>query len=166
MPDGHVVADTGPLIAFSLVGRLDLLRDLYTSVLVPEAVWSEVTSGAPDRPGVVEIPGCPWLVRTAIAGSVDSLLRAELGPGEAEAITLAVERGGARLLLDERQARRVAEIVYGLSIRGTVGTVVLAKRRGLIPAVRPLLERMRAGGYFLASALIESACATVDEVDR
>jgi predicted nucleic acid-binding protein len=97
---------------------------------------------------------------------VDSLLRAELGPGEAEAITLAVERGGARLLLDERQARRVAEIVYGLSIRGTVGTVVLAKRRGLIPAVRPLLEQMRAGGYFLASALIESACATVDEVTR
>jgi predicted nucleic acid-binding protein len=48
---------------------------------------------------------------------VDGLLRAELGPGEAEAITLAVQRGRARLLLDERQARRVAEIVYGLSIR-------------------------------------------------
>ena len=91
MPEGPVVADSGPLIAFSLLGRLDLLRDAYTSVLVPEAVWREVTSGAPDRPGVVEIPGCPWLVRTAIAGSVDGLLRAELGPGEAEAITQAVQ---------------------------------------------------------------------------
>jgi len=67
------------------------------------------------------------------------------------------------LLLDERQARRIAEIVYGLSIRGTVGTLVLAKKRGLVPAVRPLLEQARAGGYFLSTALIESACAAVGE---
>jgi len=43
MPEALVVADSGPLIAFSLLRRLDLLRDLYTSVLVPEAVWREVT---------------------------------------------------------------------------------------------------------------------------
>jgi hypothetical protein len=39
----------------------------------------------------------------------------------------------------------------------------LFKKRGLVPAVRPLLEQARAGGYFLSTGLIESACAAVGE---
>jgi predicted nucleic acid-binding protein len=60
------------------------------------------------------------LVRTVLSHPPDTLLRAELGLGEAEAIALATELGG-RLLLDERKARRIAEIGYGLPVRGTIG---------------------------------------------
>ncbi len=162
MPEEAVVADSGPLIALALAGCLHLLRDLYGKVLVPDAVWREVTEGGQGRAGAAEIASASWLERTKLDRSPDRLLRAELGSGEAEAITLAADRKGL-LIVDERQARRIAEITYGLRVRGTVGTLVLAKRRKLVAEVRPILERMRTSGYFLSNALVEAACESVGE---
>jgi predicted nucleic acid-binding protein len=162
MPDEAVVADSGPLIALAIGRCLHLLDDLYGKVLVPDAVWREVTEVGHGKAGAAEISAASWIERTALVHAPDPLLRAELGPGEAEAIALAADRNGL-LIIDERQARRIAEIAYGLPVRGTVGTLVLAKRRGLIVEVRPLLERMRQGGYYLADALIEAACESVGE---
>jgi predicted nucleic acid-binding protein len=48
-------------------------------------------------------------------------------------------------------------------VKGTAGLLVLAKRRGLVPAVRPLLETMRAGGYYLAESLVNLAARQVGE---
>jgi predicted nucleic acid-binding protein len=162
MADQVVVADTGPLIALALAGCLDLLRELYGRVLVPDAVWHEATQDGGARPGAAEISTASWLERTKLNRAPDALLRAELGPGEAEAVSLATERD-ALLIVDERQARRIAEIVYGLRIRGTIGTLVLAKRRHLVAEVRPILERMRAVGHFLSTVLVEAACGSVGE---
>jgi uncharacterized protein len=162
MTEEDVVADSGPLIALALGRCLHLLRDLYGKVLVPDAVWREVTEAGQGKTGAAEIAGASWLERTTLGRGPDPLLRAELGPGEAEAISLAADRNGL-LIVDERQARRIAEIAYGLRVRGTVGTLVLAKRRRLVAEVRPVLDRMREGGYYLADALIEAACASVGE---
>lgn len=144
---------------------LHLLRDLYGTVLVPDAVWREVTEAGQGKVGAAELAAASWLGRTTLSRSPDPLLHAELGPGESEAISLAADRGGL-LIVDERQARRIAEIAYGLRVRGTVGTLVLAKRRNLVADVRPVLERMREGGYYLADALIEAACESVGEGRR
>ncbi len=46
---GPVVTNSGPLIALASVGQLDLLSALYTIVLVPEAVWCEVTEAGVGR---------------------------------------------------------------------------------------------------------------------
>jgi len=162
MPEEVAVADSGPLIALALAGCLHLLRDLHRTVLVPDAVWREVVDAGQGRAGAAEIAAAPWLQRTKLVNATDLLLRAELGPGEAEAIALAVDRRGL-LIVDERQARRIAEMAYGLRVRGTVGTLVLAKRRNLVAEVRPTLDRMRAGGYFLSNALVEAACESVGE---
>ena len=157
-----IVADSGPLIAFALLRQLDLLRTLYKSVLVPPAVWAEVTDNS-ERPGAVEVREADWLERVPAVPIADALLLAELGLGEAEAICLSIERGGAQLLVDERKARRIARVVYNLPVRGTIGTLAAAKRAGLISAVRPLLVDLVARGYFIAPSLVESACAELGE---
>ena len=157
-----IVADSGPLIAFALLRQLDLLRTLYKSVLVPPAVWAEVTDNS-ERPGAVEVREADWLERVPPVRIADALLLAELGLGEAEAIYLSIERGGAELLVDERKARRIARVVYNLPVRGTIGTLAAAKRAGLIPAVRPLLVDLVGRGYFISPTLVESACAALGE---
>lgn len=157
-----IVADSGPLIAFALLRQLDLLRNLYKSVLVPPAVWAEVADNS-ERPGAVEIREADWLERVPAVRVADALLLAELGPGEAEAICLSIERGGVQLLVDERKARRIASVVYNLPVRGTIGTLAAAKRAGLIPAVRPLLFDLVGRGYFISPTLVASACAELGE---
>jgi predicted nucleic acid-binding protein len=67
------------------------------------------------------------------------------------------------VLIDERRARRIAEQAYGLRVKGSAGILVFAKRAGLIPAVRPLLEGMCAQGYHLSRRLIERAAEEAGE---
>jgi hypothetical protein len=38
-----IVADTGPIIAFLQIGHLDLLRQVIGSVIIPTAVYKELT---------------------------------------------------------------------------------------------------------------------------
>jgi predicted nucleic acid-binding protein len=69
-----------------------------------------------------------------------------LDAGEAAVVTLARQRPGAEVLMDERRGRRVAEQVYRLRIVGTGGFLLRAKAAGLIPAVGPLLTAMKTNG--------------------
>lgn len=164
MPEGGpVVANSGPLIALATVTQLDLLGKLYTTVLVPDAVFVEVAGAGPGKPGAVELPNATWLRRVSLAGAPDPLLSQGLGPGETEAIALALTSGARLLLLDDRRARRIAEVAYGLRVQGVAGLLVTARRRGLVPAVRPLLAAMRSRGYFLSPRLVERACREVGE---
>jgi predicted nucleic acid-binding protein len=158
-----VVTNSGPLIALSSVGQLDVLLHLYTEVLVPEAVWREVTTAGEGRPGSRELTESSWITRVSLAPPPDRLLTEELGMGEAEAIALTIQRNGRLLLIDDRRARRVAELAYGLRVKGVAGILVAAKQKGFITEVRPLLELMRVRGYYLSPRLISRACHEAKE---
>jgi predicted nucleic acid-binding protein len=151
-----VVADAGPLIYLSEVGLLHLLRDLYGVVIVPREVYQEVVVRGEGQPGAAEVAACGWI--QVSDGSQTNPLRAglmaELDAGESAAITLALERSADLVLLDERKGRRVARRL-GLLVRGTLGILVEAKKRGHVPLVAPLLERLVRAGSYLSPAVEE-----------
>jgi len=158
-----VIADAGPIVALSIVGQLDILGRLFGKVLVPGAVYREVVIEGRGRPGADELAQASWVERVDVAPPPDALLAEELGPGEAEAITLAVRRRADLILIDERKGRRIATLAYHLRVKGTAGMLVLAKQLGLISSVRPLLEALRGGGYYIAENLMELASREVGE---
>jgi hypothetical protein len=152
-----VVTNSGPVIILSAIGQLDLLRGLHASVLVPESVFAEVSVVGMGRPGSAELAAAAWLERVPVIPPADPLLLQLLGRGEADAITLALRRGAAWLLLDDRKARRIAEVTFGLRVRGVAGILVAAKRRALVPRVRPLLDEVLARGYFISERVVAQA---------
>ena len=135
-----VVSDSSPLIALARVGQLHLLQMLFGEVLIPGAVWDEVVQA--DRPEVAEIVSADWVRVVAVADDSYLLaLRTELDRGEAEAISLAADVRADALLLDERSARQLAASM-GLQVIGVIGVLKLAKQRGFITEVRPVLDQL------------------------
>lgn len=161
-----VVSDTSPLIYLAWVGQLDLLRRLYGEVLVPQAVWIEMTQGG-TLTGAVELQAAReagWLRVQAVAPSarVSQLAADALGEGEMEAITLAANLH-AILIVDDLDGRRVARQL-GVEITGTLGVLVRAKRENQVTSVRPLLLRlMQETNFRLSWQLVDAALADLGE---
>lgn len=86
-----VVSDASPLISLAIVGHLEVLRHLYERVVVPGAVYQEITGSGPELPGASEVQALEWIVSQPVQDDVVvRALQGELDHGEAEAIALAV----------------------------------------------------------------------------
>lgn len=137
-----VVSDTSPILNLSRISRLELLPSLYGEVLIPSAVYAELTDYRDDLPPGVDLASLAWLRVSAAADQERvRVLRENLDAGEAEAIALAVGCGADLLLVDERRARRIASAA-GIPVTGLLGVLAAAKRVGLIHQVKPVLDEL------------------------
>ena len=159
----RAVINAGPLVALSLIGRLDLLPTLFAECWVPQAVFNEVAVAGIGKPGAIALQSPEWLARVRLSPVPDPLLVMQLDVGEAEVISLARQLSPCFAVIDERRGRRIAQDVYGLSVKGTAGVLVEAKRRHLISDVRPMLLALREAGYFMAQSVIAAACLAAGE---
>jgi predicted nucleic acid-binding protein len=145
-----VVVDSTCLIGLEQIGRLDLLPALFEPVYAPPEVQRE--SGFSSAWLRIEVPSNPSLV---------SALKVMVDDGEAEAIALAVERD-LKIVLDDRRARDLA-LRMELKIIGTVGILVRAKREGLVPWIKPLLNELMDKGFHLSEDLKREALRLIGE---
>lgn len=145
-----VVSNTSPLSNLSAIGHIELLAQIYGRITIPTAVANELAAAAPEDLGVREVPSLAWIEIRPVANQslVEYLVSdRQIHIGEAEAIALAVELNAARLIIDERLGRREANRL-GIPIVGILGILVAAKNRGLISAVRPLMDELIAQADF------------------
>jgi predicted nucleic acid-binding protein len=138
-----VVSNSSPLIGLTQIGQLGLLHSLFAEIRVPPAVAREVARS-------VQLPG--WIVVQTPRTLLPPLT--SLGPGEREAISLALELGADWVILDERAGRRAAERA-GLQVVGTLGILLRAKQQGHIARVRPLLDLLQANHFHASPSLLE-----------
>lgn len=158
-----VIADSSPLILLARIGHLSLLRALYNRVVVPTAVYRETVGEQPIRPGASTIAGADWIAVEEVTDLLAvRLLGQQIGPGESEAIVLAMQLNAELLLIDDAKGRRMAE-AYGLSTAGTIGVLIQAKRFKLLPAVKPNLNALRDIGLHMDRQLYEHALRLCDE---
>ena len=144
-----VVSDSSPLIALARLSHLELLHTLYDEISIPQAVYDEVVQAGEDRQGATAVAEAAWInVQTVQDIIAVNLLRDQLDQGESEAIVLALETEAQLLLIDEARGRRIAQS-KGITHIGTVGIIVLAKRKNLIQS-----------GTTVLAQLIESNCST------
>lgn len=161
MPDRPVVLNNTPLVAFWTLGRLDLLRDLFQEVLIPQTVEDEFL--ATDRNARREaLANAPWVKSIALSQPRRALAYAGLDRGEAEVLALAEEQDARLVVMDERKGRRYAERV-GLPLTGTLGVLLLAKEAGLIEQVSDWTSKLQEAGLFLSPDLIRKILEVAGE---
>ncbi len=139
-----IVSDTSPINGLAIVGYLSLLQQLYERVLIPPAVADELRRGGEDDSRIIDALSLDWIeVYQPRDYQLVETLQTEynLDRGESEAIALALELNAEELLIDERLGRRQA-VRLGLFITGLLGILLVAKRRGLVREIRPIIDNL------------------------
>lgn len=156
------VSNTSPLSNLSRIGRLELLRKQFGTIVIPLAVWQEL-SLIPDKnawASLVKAQEEGWLIKTAVLSKpLVKHLSASLDAGEAQAIALAVESKAEMILLDEHEARKAA-MLLDLSVTGVIGVLIRAKKQGDLSVIRPELQNLRERAHFYLSEKLEIAVLT------
>lgn len=152
-----VVVNTGPLLALGACGQVELLRALHQHVVVPPEVVSELRRvDSPGRAPAVAGLEASWLELVELRERPAGFLEAYLDDGEAAVIALAQQLGARWVVIDERRGRLAARALR-LSVTGSIGILLRAKRHGLIEAVKPCLDSMHSAGVWLHEELIRLA---------
>lgn len=149
-PEHIVVTDAGPLMALGRQDLIGLLPQVFARVMVPRVVLDECLR----HPQLNDAQRIQAAVSAGTLSVIDGApaLIPELDAGECAAIGCALHHRAA-LLVDDLAARRQASAM-GLQVIGTLGVLVLAKRRGLIPLVGPVVHDMRVCGHYLSDAAL------------
>jgi len=158
----HWIIDASPLILLGKSGQLGWLPQMGR-IAVPESVACEVAAGSPTDPAL------QWLATAEGAACIvtdtaltSDLIAWDLGAGETAVISMARANPSHEAVLDDAAARRCA-MVFGIPMRGSLSFVALAKKRGLIPACRPIFEQMIAAGLYVSPALVEQVALAAGE---
>lgn len=141
-----IISDTSCFIALHKIGELDILQKLYGKVFTTPEVANEFGKKLP-----------LWiLIRSAKNKSRQQILELQLDKGESSAIALAMEITDSTIILDDYKARKIAEKLK-IQTTGTIGVLVKAKLRKIVPSIRPYLERFKKIDFYISSALEKQA---------
>ena len=156
-----IISDTTPIISLIKINRLDLLEKLFVEVLIPNAVFKELTTNTLFTNEAEIVKKSSFLKVSSVQNQKSlQLLQAVSGldDGESEAIILADELKSNILLMDERKGRKVAQKL-GIKITGTIGILIQAYNEGMISdvEVKSYLNQLKNTNIRLSDSLIQQA---------
>jgi len=145
----EAVVNTSPLIFLDKIGLLELLGSLYQKLWITEAVFEEIRAGDQGTELEKKLKNFPWVETALMSDPPQELLEWDLGRGETSVIALARQHPGGEVLIDDRAANRCARL-YGISCRGTIGILLLAKERGELREVKRSLNNLIKAGCWIS----------------
>lgn len=156
------VIDTSPLIVLAKASHAFLIPKLCPSFVIPLGVAEEILVGP------AHDPARKWLssidaTHIQVVDRIEPLAAAwDLGKGETQVLSWAYQHNECDAVIDDSAARKCA-LSLGISLRGTLGIVLLAKKEGHIPFARPIFEKLIHAGMRINAKLINSSLASVGE---
>jgi predicted nucleic acid-binding protein len=157
-----VIADATPFIHLERIGLVHLLPEVFGTVIVPKTVAREVAAGHSRQSSGLDLRSMPWVTVEPDASSPVVLAEPGLHPGEIAALSLALAIPDHLLVIDDRAGREAA-LHLGLRFIGTAGTIIKARKHGLIPSAAVVFDQLDATGFRLATAIRRVLLAQVAE---
>lgn len=156
-----VVSNTTPIISLLKISKIEILKDLYSEIIIPQAVFDEIEEGK-NKAYYQDLSMIKWIHIVKINDRNSIKFFYNLDAGEAEAIVLAKETGAELVIIDEKLGRFYAKQA-GLKITGTIGVLIKAKRDGFIKQVKPCLIELTKKDVWISDKLIAEVCKLIDE---
>jgi len=157
-----IVCDSSPIIALALCDQLELLDKLFNDVLIPQEVYNESTKEGKEPTPVIQ----KWAVGKVV-DVIDrqkvNVFNETLDKGESEAIALYLEKSADYLLVDEKKGRKIA-IENGIKVVGSLGVLIMAKRKGFLQSIKPSLVILRSSSTRISEFLYEQTVKMAGEI--
>jgi len=162
-----VVSNTSPVLNLAIIDRLDLLRNQFDEIWIPQTVLDELKIES-NFPGVNQVKNAikeGWIKVFQLENHlIAQVLERELDNGEAEAIALAIEKEIVTILIDEHEGR-VAAKNMGLVPVGVLGILLLEKMEGRLPSMTDAMEALKEkGGFYIAESLYNQILTIAEEL--
>ena len=134
-----IISDTSCFIVLSNIGELELLHKVYEKIVTTIDIATEYGEVLPE-----------WVEIVAVEDHYrQQLLELQIDKGESSAIALALETPNSTVILDDYKARKIAEKL-GITYTGTIGVIIKAKLKGIIPSIKPLLDKIKQTDFRLS----------------
>jgi len=156
-----IIADSSALVALATCQCLHWLEILFDELKVPQAVFNEVViEGKPEAE----------ILRRYLEGKIvnvdltDMVIDAGgLGRGELEAMVLFKKLHSNLLLIDDKRARKIAQL-NNIEIVGSLGVLLLAKQKGLIKQIKPVLDKLCVSEINVSERLVKKTLQLAGEL--
>jgi len=148
-----IVSNTSPINYLILIEQINLLAELFQQIIIPQAVYTELSDRFAPPPVQAWIANPPsWLKIQSVSQTADAIANL-LDPGETEAIVLAQELNADLLILDDMKARRIAKD-RGLAITGILGILDQAATIKLID-LPVAIQRLKNTSFWASDSLLQ-----------
>ena len=152
-----IISNSTPLIILSKIGELEILKNLYGEIIIPRAVFEEVTIKSD------AIKNFSWIKILEMQDKSNrKIYQAKLHNGEVEVMMLAKEISADLLIIDDNAAKKFAKFL-GFTVTGTLGILLKAKSEKIISEVKPILEKMQAENFYISDEIIKLVLKTAGE---
>ncbi|WP_258083092.1 DUF3368 domain-containing protein [Thermococcus thermotolerans] len=159
----RVAVNSSPLIFLAKLKLLNILNELFDEVYITDAVYHETVVEGAGHEEAIDIENVDFLKRASVRNQrVVKFLLEMIDHGEAETIAFALENEIDLVVLDDKDARKVAR-GFGLRVTGTLGLLLLAKRRRLIKEVRPYIKELRKHGFRISESVLREILEAAGE---
>jgi predicted nucleic acid-binding protein len=158
----QAVVNASPLIFLSKAGVIHFLQQAAPDIVVPEVVALEVGRRGRNYITARTLANNPWVATVEVPVIPPLIQSWDLGPGESAVLAYARTHPGVVAIIDDGAGRRCAETL-GVPLLGTLGLIMIAKKRGLIPTARPVIALLKQQGMFLSESIIDRAMDLIGE---
>ena len=148
-----IITNTTPILSLLKIDKLNLLKEIYGEITVPNAVYQEIEKGK-HKTYYQDLKLVDWIKIEQIKNTDSLAFFVDLDKGEAEVLILAKEQKADLVILDEIMGRRYAKRLE-LNLTGTLGVLLKAKEKGIIDSIREILTELTEKGTWLNPKLIK-----------
>jgi predicted nucleic acid-binding protein len=156
-----LIADSSALIALAVCDSLPILEKIFKEVKVPQAVFDEVIKKSKKQAEILEEYLCNKVIKVDLGKHI-IIKDGTLEKGELEAMALYKDLVADRLLIDDKRARKIAEL-NGINTIGSLGVLLLAKEKGVLTEIKSKIEIIRRTDIFFSEELLEHILKIANE---
>ena len=137
-----IISDTSCFIILSKIEQLEILQQLFNNIVTTPEIADEFGESLPD-----------WVEIVSVKDKYkQQLLEIQVDRGEASAMALALEMENPQLIIDDYKARKLAKTLQ-IDYTGTIGVLFLAKQKGIISAIKPVLDKIKETNFRISAEL-------------